>query len=384
MHICFLSNEYPRPGQAHGGIGSFLKVVCPALVEAGHMVSVISGTYGVREQIYLDGVRLIYSPFSKKGGIAWIYNSRAVQGEIMRLNEECPVDLIEGSELSFAFIRKCTSIAYIIRLHGGHHFFAEGENRPINRWKGFQERRSFRKVDGFIGVSEYVVSHTSKFLKIAPRPVKVIMYPINLKLFSGAEFGLIEPYRLVFAGTIIEKKGIRQLCEAMEEVVSKFPQAVLHAYGRDWENSAGESYLANLKTQIPEGMKNHIIFHPPVDQQSLPDTYAKAHICVFPSHIETLGLVAPEAMAMNRAVLYTSIGPGPEVIEEGHSGWLCDPHDPKDIADKIMEIFGDFEEMKRRASLGKEKVNQQFNIKNILQQNLDFYQEVIKSKNSKN
>lgn len=384
MHICFLSNEYPRPGQAHGGIGSFLKVICPALVISGHKVSVISGTYGVREQIYLNGVRIIYTPFSKKGGIAWIINYGAVDREIGLLNQEMPIDIVEGSELSFAFLKKRNNISYLIRLHGGHHFFAEGENRPINKWKGLQEKRSFRKADGFIGVSEYVVNHTTKFLKIEPRPLKVIMYPINLELFSGAEFEKIEPYRLVFAGTIIEKKGIRQLCEAMKEVIEKFPKAVLHAYGRDWKDSKGKSYLENLKSQLPAQLKEHILFHPPVDQQSLPETYAKAHICVFPSHIETLGLVAPEAMAMNRAVLYTTTGPGPEVIEHGESGWLCNPHDPKDIAEKIIEIFSDFEEMKRRAVNGKNKVNHQFNIKNILSQNIDFYNSVILSKKAHN
>ncbi len=382
MHICFLSNEYPRPGQAHGGIGSFLKVICPSLVFEGHSVSVINGTYGKREEIYLEGVRVIYTPFSKIGGIAWALNFKAVNREIEVLNQEKPIDIVEGSELSFAFLKKKETITYLIRLHGGHHFFAEGENRSINKWKGFQEKRSFGKADGFIGVSEYVVKHTSKFLKIAPRPLKVIMYPINLQLFSGAEFEKIEPYRLVFAGTIIEKKGIRQLCAAMKEVVEKFPKAELHAYGRDWRDSNGKSYLGYLKSQIPDQFKNHIIFHPPVDQLTLPKTYAQAHICVFPSHIETLGLVAPEAMAMNRAVLYTTTGPGPEVIEHGESGWLCNPHDPKDIAEKIIDIFSDFEEMKRRAMNGKEKVNQQFNIKNILTQNLDFYSHVIRSKKS--
>ncbi len=380
MHICFLSNEYPRPGQAHGGIGSFLKVICPSLVAAGHQVSVINGTYGKPEQIYSEGVRLIYTTFSKRGGIAWIINNFAVNREIERLNREVPIDVVEGAELSFAFLRKKKKISYVIRLHGGHHFFSEGERRSLNWWKAFQEIRSFRKADGFIGVSEYVVKHTSKFLKIEPRPLKVIMYPINLELFSEADFEQIEPFKLVFAGTFIEKKGIRQLCFAMKQVVERFPMAELHAYGRDWKDINGQSYLDNLKLEIPEQLKSNIHFHPPVDQHNLPSTYSKAHICVFPSHIETLGLVAPEAMAMQRAVLYSSLGPGPEVIEHGESGWLCNPTDPVDIAEKIIEIFSDFEEMKRRAIKAKEKVNLQFNIKNILLQNLDFYNEVIRLK----
>jgi glycosyltransferase involved in cell wall biosynthesis len=376
MHLCYLTNEYPKPGLPHGGIGSFLKVICPALAKVGHKVTVINGTYGKREVVQREGVTIIYTPFSNKRGLAWYHNYSSVDQEIEKLHQDHPIDIVEGSELSFAFISKRKDIAYIIRLHGGHHFFAEGENRKINLWKGYQEKRSFKKADGFIGVSEYVVYHTSKLLSLHKKPVKVIMYPINLGMFTGADFSEIEPYSLVFAGTIIEKKGIRQLCLAMETVLKSFPQTVLHVYGRDWKDPHGVSYLSFLKSQVSPEVLPHIIFHGPVDQKELPKIYAKANCCIFPSHIETLGLVAPEAMAMKRAVIYTSIGPGPEVVEHGISGWLCDPHSPSSIAEQIIDVFSNPMEMEKRALAGQMKVNRQFNIKNILPQNLEFYQEV--------
>lgn len=376
MHLCYLTNEYPKPGQPHGGIGSFLKVICPALAKEGHKVTVINGTDGEREVVEREGVTIIYTPFSYKRGLAWYHNYSAVDREIETLHQNNPIDIVEGSELSFAFITKRNDIAYIIRLHGGHHFFAEGENRKINLWKGYQEKRSFKKADGFIGVSDYVVQHTSKLLSLNNKPVQVIMYPINLGMFEGQDFSKIEPYSLVFAGTLIEKKGIRQLCLAMESVVKAFPQAVLHVYGRDWNDAKGKSYLSYLKSQLSPAILNHVLFHGPVDQKDLPEIYAKANCCIFPSHIETLGLVAPEAMAMKRAVIYTSLGPGPEVVEHGISGWLCDPLSPLSIAQQIIDVFSDPIEMQKRAIAGQIKVNQQFNIKNILPQNLEFYQMV--------
>ncbi len=376
MHLCYLTNEYPKPGQPHGGIGSFLKVICPALAKEGHKVTVINGTDGEREVVEREGVTIIYTPFSYKRGLAWYHNYSAVDREIETLHQNNPIDIVEGSELSFAFITKRNDIAYIIRLHGGHHFFAEGENRKINLWKGYQEKRSFKKADGFIGVSNYVVQHTSKLLSLNNKPVQVIMYPINLGMFEEQDFSKIEPYSLVFAGTLIEKKGIRQLCLAMETVVKAFPQAVLHVYGRDWKDAKGKSYLSYLKSQLSPAILNHVLFHGPVDQKDLPEIYAKANCCIFPSHIETLGLVAPEAMAIKRAVIYTSLGPGPEVVEHGISGWLCDPLSPLSIAQQIIDVFSDPIEMQKRAIAGQIKVNQQFNIKNILPQNLEFYRKV--------
>ena len=373
MHFCFLTNEYPVPGFPHGGIGSFLGVFCPALVAAGHQVSVINGTSEDFSIIDREGVNIYYVPFSKKRGIAWIHNNHAINKQVERIHAENPIDIIEGSELSLAFLAKIPTIKYVIRLHGGHHFFAEGEQRPLNKWKAFQETRSFKKADAFIGVSDYVVKHTKKFLKISPRPVKVIMYPIALQRFKPVPFEQIVPFRIVFAGTLIEKKGIRQLVLGMEQVLEKFPESELHIYGRDWKDSSGKSYKENLLSYIPVKFKERFVFHGPVDQVDLPMIYAKAHVCAFPSHIETLGLVAPEAMAMQRAVLYTTTGPGPEVVEDGESGWLCNPRDPQDIAQKLIEIFNDSEEMKRRAINACKKVNVQFNIQNILEENLSYY-----------
>lgn len=374
MHICFLTNEYPIPGFPHGGIGSFLGVFCPALVKAGHQVSVINGTLDGASIVDREGVKIHYLTFSKRRGIAWFHNFREIDKEISRINQENHIDVVEGSELSLAFLTKIPSIAYVIRLHGGHHFFAEGEKRPLNKWKAYQEKRSFKKADGFIGVSKYVVNHTQKFLHIEPRPVQVIMYPIALHRFKPEPFEKITPLKIVFAGTLIEKKGIRQLVLAMEKVNQKYPKSELHIYGRDWKDSDGNSYKGKLLDIIPTDLKNKIVFHGPVDQKDLPTIYTQAHVCAFPSHIETLGLVAPEAMAMQRAVLYTTTGPGPEVVEHGESGWLCDPHNPDDIAEKLLDIFSNEEEMKRRALKGKEKVNFQFNISRLLGENLTFYQ----------
>ena len=64
MHICYLTNEYPVPGEPHGGIGSFLGVICPALVVAGHKVSIINGTSGQSRVIERDGVKIHYVAFS--------------------------------------------------------------------------------------------------------------------------------------------------------------------------------------------------------------------------------------------------------------------------------------------------------------------------------
>jgi glycosyltransferase involved in cell wall biosynthesis len=380
MHICFLTNEYPKAGFPHGGVGSFVKTIAEALVKNGEQVTIVGLNYSALNEIEeQNGITIVRLKRSKIKGFAWIYNFRAIAKTLSNLHQKNPIHIVEGSELSFAFLPKINGIKYIIRLHGGHHFFAEAEKRNVNWWKGFQEKRSFKNADAFIAVSNYVKSHTAKYLSYHNRPVEIIYYPINDEHFKPQNIGA-DDTNITFAGTICEKKGVRQLIQAFPLVKEKFPTAILHLYGRDWFFSNGSSYINMLqKKELPKlgDWSNDIIFHGVVSYQEIPLTYAKATVCVFPSQMETLGLVAPEAMAMEKAVVFTKLGPGPEVITDGETGLLCNPHNPIDIANKIIYILQNPHKSYEMGKKARVSVLKQFEITTLVSRNISFYNRLL-------
>jgi glycosyltransferase involved in cell wall biosynthesis len=380
MHICFLTSEYPKEGFPHGGLGSFTKTMAEALTQKGIQVSIVGLNYNaINETQQLNGVTIIRVKKSKVKGLAWFFNSIAIAATIANLHKKKPINSIEGAELSFAFLPKIKDIKYVIRLHGGHHFFAEAENREINKWKGFQEKRSFKKADAFIAVSNYVKTHTANYLSYHNKPIEVIFNPISSLLFQPQK-SEIEKNNITFAGTICEKKGVRQLIQAFPLIKEKFPNAILNIYGRDWFFPDGSSYVKMLQeTELPQlgDVSKDVIFHGAIPYEKIPNAYAKAAVCVFPSHMETLGLVAPEAMAMEKAVVFTKLGPGPEVITHDETGLLCNPHEPTDIANKVIQIL---ENENLAYQLGKNariKVLEQFEITNLVSKNISFYNKII-------
>ena len=380
MHICFLTNEYPKIGFPHGGLGSFVKTMAEALVKNGTQVSVVGLNYNYSSETErVNDVTIIRIQKSKVKGLAWYFNSKMIVKTIAAIHEKTPIDIVEGAELSFAFLPKIKGIKYVIRLHGGHHFFAEAENRGINKWKGFQEKRSFKKADAFIAVSNYVKNHTATYLSYHNKPIEVIFNPINSQLFQPLDIA-IESNNITFAGTICEKKGVRQLIQAFPMVKAKFPQAILNLYGRDWFFPDGSSYIKMLQEiELPKlgEYAKDVVFHGAVSFAEIPNAYAKAAVCVFPSHMETLGLVAPEAMAMGKAVVFTELGPGPEVITDGETGLLCNPYKPKDIADKIEQLL---ENPDLAIALGKKarlNVLNQFEITKLELLNMTFYSKLV-------
>ncbi|MBS7255491.1 glycosyltransferase family 4 protein [Flavobacterium branchiicola] len=387
MHICFLTNEFPKKGFPHGGVGSFVKTLATALVKHNIKVSVVGINYTSNDETEVfEGIKVFRLKKHTVKGLTWYFNSKEINDKIREIHKKDPIDIIESPELGFAFISKIKGIKYIIRLHGGHHFFAESEKRKINRWKGFQEKRSFKKSDAFIAVSKFVKDHTEKYLSYNNKPVVYISNPINTHLFNPIDTILSEN-KIVFAGTVCEKKGIRQLVQSFPLVKKEFPKVTLEIYGRDWSFSDGSSYIQMLKVkELPKlgELANDIHFHGAISYNDIPRAYSEASVCVFPSHMETQGLVAPEAMSMKKAVVFTKLGPGPETIKEYETGLLCDPYNPEDIAEKIIWVFSNKEEAKKVGERAREFVIQKYGLENIVCQNARFYDLLICKKNKNN
>lgn len=382
MHLCIITHEYPKPGFAHGGIGSFIKTIAPKLVQSGVKVTVVGLNYeNEYEYVEDNGVKIYRLKYKNIKRLGWYFGAKATNDVIAEIHKQDPIDIVEASELGLFCIKKIPGIKYVIRLHGGHHFFAESENRGINFWKGFQEKQSFKKADAFISVSNYVQRHTNKFLSYHNKPVELINYPIDIELFSPRTVA-IPKHSIVFVGSVCEKKGVRQLIHSFPFVKEQFPEATLEIYGRDWFYPDGSSYTAMLlETELPKlgTIAKDIHFHGLVSYDKIPEKYAQAQVCVFPSHMETQGLVAPEAMAMKKVVVFTTEGPGPETISEYETGLLCNPYNPIDIAEKINWIFSNEAQAFQIENNARAFVLSKFSADVIVEKNSTFFKSLLKN-----
>ncbi len=374
MHIVFLAHEYPL--WSPGGVGSFLQTFGRALVKAGHKVTVV-GVGDTTEDVELEdeGVRLIRHKRTKGWLPQFIYNGRELNRKLKQLHSEDPIDIMEATELGLALVARKHRARKVIRLHGGHHFFAEAEKRGIDWKKGMLEKRSFAKADGFIAVSNYVKEHTAKYLSYHNKPLTIIQHPMDTDItIPDIE---VQPNHILFAGTVCEKKGARQLIEAFKLVRDRYPEKELHLYGRDWFYPNGDSYIEGLHSDFSADYFENVTFHGNIPRKTLNEKYAQSAICVFPSHMETQGLVTLEAMLLEKPVIFSKYGPGPETINDGQDGLLCDVYDPKDIAEKIIWCIEHPEEAAEMGKKARRKILDSFDRTDILNRNIEFYNQLI-------
>lgn len=377
MHICFLTHEFPKPGLNHGGVGTFVKNLGKYLVQAGHQVSVVGTNNSDQyEEEIVQGVRVFRIGKPRLLGLNWLLISKRINKKLKEINQENPIDVIEGNELSLAFIDKINSVRYLVRMHGGHHFFAKYEERPTERWKVFQEKKSFSKADAIAAVSHFVAKETCDLLN-NKRAVTVVHNFIDTQQLKPSGNPPASG-RVLFVGTLVEKKGIRQLLLAMDHLVDQFPEIELKVVGRTGKDpKTGVDYMQILQESLTEKTKPHIHFTGPLPHDQVLMEIEKAEICCYPSHMEAMPLAWLEAMCLAKPFVASVSGPGPELITNYQTGILCDPKKPKEIAEAVAYCLNNKGKAREMGQKARENVIARFDAKVLAQKNIDFYQSLI-------
>jgi glycosyltransferase involved in cell wall biosynthesis len=380
MHVCFICNEYP-PGR-HGGVGSFTQTLGRALAAKGHRVTSV-GVYLIEKEKREEdeGVLVIRLPHAGVRGAGYLINGHRLVSEVEALHRECPIDVVDGPELSFANIRPKISAARVIRMNGGHHFFTTtlGQNPAV--WRGWQERRSFARANDLCAVSEFVAETTRQLLRLGDRPIEILPNPVDTERFRPRPDIPEEDGLIVFTGTLCEKKGVRQLIQAFPRIAAEVPYARLLVVGRDTKDPfTGLSFKSLLERMIEPALKPRVKFRDFIDNRVLPETLARASVCVYPSHMEAQGIVIIEGMAMGKAVVIGRTGPGPELVEDEISGMLCDPYAPDSIAEKVIALLKDTPLRRQIGARARLRAVSKFSVETLVGRNADFYKRCVENR----
>jgi D-inositol-3-phosphate glycosyltransferase len=87
------------------------------------------------------------------------------------------------------------------------------------------------------------------------------------------------------------------------------------------------------------GIEDRVSFLGAQPQELLPSYFAAADVVAVPSHYESFGMVALEALASGAAVVAANVGGLALTIEDGRSGLLFPPDDHAALAAQIEQLI---------------------------------------------
>jgi len=376
MHIVYLTHEYPKKDLNAGGIGSFVQFLARNLVKQNIRVSVIGINNESNDIVDFDGDISIYRLAKSNWKFRKFYDhTNRILSKINDLDKEESVNIVEGSELNFSFFPKKTSYKKIIRLHGGHHFFSNELDKKPAIWRSFQEKKSFIKADSYIAVSDYVGRQTQKYLNFY-FDYTTIYNSVDTDKFSMSNLASVEENTLLFVGTVCEKKGVRQLVQAMPLIKKEIPSIKLKIVGRDLIDKNGKSYIAYLKSYIDSDLEENVQIIGSVPHSEIAKYIERAHLCVYPSHMEAMPIAWLEALSMGKTLIASDIGPGHETVINGVTGLLVNPFDVKGLASTIVEVLNN-KNFDIYGKSARKDIVSRFNVDRIIAKNIQYYNMIL-------
>lgn len=187
----------------------------------------------------------------------------------------------------------------------------------------------------------------------------------------------------LFVGRIEPLKGIDTLIRAMAIVKRNCSQfkcphyLVIIGGDPDADPRKMSDEMARLQDLCDDlGLDEVVIFLGKRGQNTLPYYYSAAEVVVMPSHYESFGMVALEAMACGTPVIASRVGGLAFLVQDGKTGYFVPAQDPEALSQKLRLLFVDHD---LRRKLGEQAADyaRKFNWQAITRQMVGLYGQLV-------
>ena len=354
--------EIISTGYAAGGAETYLIKISPYLVDKGYNLKTLASDLGADKHHFNEYV-FKSIPSSPLKLLFFLFNPHSFFA-LKRILKEYNPDIVHLHTMnqvtpSVLFLLK--NYPTVMTLHGPEPFVRElliwfmhpswlkpnlhgKKNLNIlgnfayfyfNSVQKIFYRFGLKNVDIFIAPSKYIedVAKAEMFSQI----IHIPYFIEPLKFQEWLRFQeLKHNHNLLFVGRLEKFKGVEFLIKAIPAVIKAFPQTTLTVIG----DGPHKNDLIDLTKTLH--LEDSIQFKGWIDNKELGTYYGKASIVVTPSTVpEAFGLVILEAMSVGRPVIATNIGAIPEIIDDGVNGYLVEPNNSEQIAEKALKLFSE-------------------------------------------
>jgi len=392
MRILVLSSVYarhPRDSEV-----PWMRESIHRLREAGHQVEILAPSWKGLSDHEIDGVRVHrfrYSPASteflthdegapsKTRGRPWLQLlaipyvvsgflacwrlARRDRFDLMHVHWPFPHGLI-------AQAGRLRGLPVVLNFHGAELLLMRRKKwiRPILHW--------------LLGQSEAVLCNSSftrsRIQDVRKVPVELSPYGTTLPdapLPSRTPRRPRDPFRILFVGRHIERKGIEHLIDAM--ALLEGDRFSLDIVGH------GDRTDALVQRAAATG-DPRIRFPGKLSTQDLARAYAESDVFVLPAVVDSkgdtegLGVVLIEAAQIGLPLVASDVGGIPDVVVDGKTGLLVPPGNPFALADALRRLADDPDLAARLVEGARRRTRELFSWEVVIPHLVSVYRRVVR------
>lgn len=353
MRIVHVASSYPLTET--DGTAPFMAEMLGALASRGHQVSIVVPRVDGLVEGERRGVRVVGARYAPSRLQTWGYGrSLGPGGRLGPLAVALtPVAILSLARTLRSLVRSeqpdlvhlhwvlpqgvlaavvPQRIPIVISAHGADARVAVGRLKPV-------ARRVMRRADALIAASSEILDRLAKSQDVADEKKHVIPHGADSKLLAGihrqdARKLLDIPASqtvILGIGRLVAKKGFHNLVAAMAK--SDLNAAHLYLIGDGPEH-------AKLAERARGQDAIHLVGKQ--SREAVAQWYAAADLVVVPSRpidddVDSGPVVLVETLAAGRALVTTSVGMAPALIEDGINGILVADPSPDELSEAIRK-----------------------------------------------
>lgn len=365
------------PNLESGGVERGTVDIARAAAKEGFRSLVASAGGYLQIELKRAGAEHFTLPLDSKNPFTIWRNIRRLE-KIIR-NEK--VDIIHARSRApawsayFASIR--TGIEFITTFHGVY--------KNGGKWK-HKYNSIMVKGKPVIAISEFIEEHIKKNYHVSEKRIRTIPRGVDFDYFNPDNINPERIIKLTRAWNLPEEVPIIMMPARISRWKGhKFVIDALHMMPHKnfcclfvGKEGSHTKYMKELQKKIKQmGLTNNCWFVGGVND--MPSVYALASVVVSPStEPEAFGRIPIEAASMERICIATNIGGAKETIQDGKTGFLVEPNDPKQLAETLDKVLNMNESERRKITeKAKQFVRQNYSLKQMFEKTISVYMEVL-------
>jgi glycosyltransferase involved in cell wall biosynthesis len=395
VKVCFLSPEYLP---LSGGTGAYVYYLSNELMKRGNSAYIVTG-YNESRDVKINEQHHIFFLKSLKAPVVKSFLFAAAASRKLRsIRGSFPVDithvnlpLVPNFAVPIGFGRTLVSTVHSTwkgeaeaikgepysRLNSNEKFMVS-----FNWFLRIFEEKMLERSNKIIAVSDFTRRELLQYYKVKEDKIRVIHNGVDVNKFQPTgdkrkakeALGFSpDDIAILSVGRLYARKGLFTLIESMPLVARKFKNAKFIIAGKGHSNEMKKlvSYAAKL------GVKDNIVFTGYFPDKKLPKLYQAADIFAFSTFYENLPFAVLEALSSGLPVVTTNVGGIPEMIDSGRNGFLVQPFNARELADRVLYYLEHPAAASEMGFLARKTILERFDWRLIVKKVLAVYDEAL-------